>query len=44
MIMFKQYVSNVPLGTGNNGIMEMGSPIRLRARAYLRPTVYGEFS
>ncbi len=42
--MFHQYVSNIPLGTGNNCILEVGKPTRFKARAYLRPTVYGEFS
>ncbi len=42
--MFKEYVSNIPLGTGNNCILVTGKPLRLRARAYLRPTVYGTFT
>lgn len=42
--MFKTYVSNVPAGTGNNYIIEKGQTVKLRARAYLRPNVYGEFS
>ncbi|MBE6598853.1 MAG: SGNH/GDSL hydrolase family protein [Ruminococcaceae bacterium] len=42
--MFRQYVSNIPIGTGNNCILEAGKPTRLKARAYLRPTVCGEFT
>jgi len=42
--MFKHYVSNVAIGTGNNIILETGKQVRFRARAYLRPTVYGEFT
>lgn len=42
--MFKKYVSNVPVSTGNNYIIEKGQTVKFRARAYFRPNVYGEFS
>jgi len=42
--MFRKYVSNVPVGTGNNFIIQKGEPVKFRARAYFRPTVYGSFT
>lgn len=42
--LFRQYTSNVAVGTGNNYILEVGKPVRFRARAYLRPTFYGDFT
>jgi len=42
--MFKQYSSNIAIGTGNNCILETGKTVRLKARAYLRPTIYGKFT
>lgn len=41
--MFGKFVSNVPIGTGNNYIIEMGRTVKLRARAFFRPNVYGDF-
>ncbi len=41
--MFHRYVSNTPVGTGTNFILETGAPHPIRARAFLRPEVCGTF-
>lgn len=41
--MFTGFVSNVPLGTGTNFILDWGEPKRIRARAYLRVEAAGKF-
>ncbi len=42
--MFTKYVSNVPLGSGTNYILDSREPRRYRVRAYLRPIMSGEFN
>ena len=42
--MFTKYVSNVPLGSGTNYILESREARRYRVRAYFRPIMSGEFN
>ena len=42
--MFEKFVSNVPLGTGTNYILDTREPRRYRVRAYFRPIMSGEFN
>ena len=42
--MFTKYVSNVPLGSGTNYILDSREPRRYRVRAYFRPIMSGEFN
>ena len=42
--MFKKYVSNIPLGSGTNYILDSREVRRYRVRAYFRPIMSGEFN
>ena len=42
--MFTKFVSNVPLGSGTNYILDSREPRRYRVRAYFRPILAGEFN